>query len=101
MFSLQLLENTEGGSFVYIYSFRSSHQKYSLKKGVPKNSVKFLRTPFLQKTPKNCFFLLLSSDNLLTDQEKIDLCDIRSLFQIYQLSFLNKKLIEVFVYILN
>ena len=31
----------------------------------------------------------------------IDLCYIKSSFQIYQLSFLNKKLIEVFVYILN
>ena len=56
----------------------------------------FYRTP-----PNNCFFLLLSLDNLLTGQQKIDLCYIKSSFQIYQLSFLNKKLIEVFVYILN
>ena len=50
----------------------------------------FYRTP-----PNNCFFLSLSSDNLLAGQQKIDLCNIKSSFQIYQLSFLNKKLIEV------
>ena len=37
---------------------------------------------------------ILSSDNSLTGQQKIDLCYIKSSFQIYQLSFLNKKLIE-------
>ena len=56
---------------------------------------------FYRASPNNCFFLLLSSDNLLTGQQKIDLCYIKSSFQIYQLSFLNKKLTEVFVYILN
>ena len=34
-------------------------------------------------------------------QQKINLCYIKSSFQIYQLTFSNKKLIEVFVYILN
>ena len=58
------------------------------------------------KANKKKFFLegespTLSSDNLLTGQQKIDLCDIKSSFQIYQLSYLNKKLIEVFAYFLN
>ena len=44
---------------------------------------------------------ILISDNLLTGHHKIDLCFIKSSFQIYQFSFLNKRLIEVFVYILN
>ena len=57
---------------------------------------KFLRTPFLQNTSEQ-----LSSENLLTGQQKIDLCHIKSSSQIYQLSFLNKKWIEVLVYILN
>ena len=46
----------------------------SLKKGVLKNFEKFPRKLFLQKIPNNCFFLLLNSDNLLTSQQKIDLC---------------------------
>ena len=54
------------------------------------------------KISKNTFFTqYLSSDNLLTGQQMIDLCWIKSSFQIYQLSFLNKKLIEAFAYILN
>ena len=92
---------TQGGSIVCIYSFRNSHQRYSLKKCVLKNFAKFLRTPFLQNTSEQLLFSFISSDNLLTGQQKIDLCYIKSSFQICQLSFLNKKLIEVFVYILN
>ena len=37
----------------------------------------------------------------MSSLQKIDLCCIKSSYQIYQLSLLNKKLIEVFVYILN
>ena len=92
---------TQEGSFVYIYSFRRSHQRYSLKKGVLKNFAKFLRTSFYRTPPNNCFFLLLSSDNFLTGPQKIDLCYIKSSFQIYELIFLNKYLIEVFLYISN
>ena len=79
----------QGDSLLCIYSFRSSHQRYSLKKGVLKNFLKFLRTFFYRTPPNNCFFLLLSPDNLLTGQKKIDLCYIKSSFQIYQFSFLN------------
>ena len=93
---------TQAGSFVPIYFFRSSHQKYFfLKNGVLKNFAKFLRTLFLQDTSEQLLLFLLSSHNLLTGQQKTDLCCIKRSFQIYQLSFSNKKLIEVFVYILN
>ena len=36
----------------------------------------------------------LSSDNLLTGEQKIDLCYIKSSFQIYQPIFLNQRLVH-------
>ena len=64
---------------------------FTLSEAATRGIAKFLRAPFLQNT----------SEQLLAGQQKIDLCYIKSSFQIYQVSFLNKKLIEVFVYILN
>ena len=79
---------TQGCSFVCIYYFRSSQQSYSFfEKNVLKNFAKFLRTPFYITRPSNCFFLLLSSDNLITGQQKIDFCYIKTSFQIYDISF--------------
>ena len=92
---------TQEGSFICFYSFRSSHERYSLKKGIIKNFAEFLRTFFLSNTFKQLILSFWSSDNLLTVLQKIDLCYIKSSFQIYQLNFWNKKLTEVFVYILN
>ena len=59
------------------------------------------KTPLLQNIPGKLLLSFIKLDNLLTGQQKIDLCLIKSSFQIYQLSFLNKKVIEGFAYILN
>ena len=90
---------TLAGSFVCTYSFGSSHQRYSLKECVLKNFAKFLRTTFLRNISEQLLLSFIKFRYLLTGQQKIDLCYLKSSFQIYQLSFLNKKLIEAFVYI--
>ena len=57
---------------------------------------------FLQNTSEqHLLFSFIKLRYLLTGQQKIDLRYIKSSFQVYQLSLLNKKLIEVFVYFLN
>ena len=61
---------TRGSTFVYIYSFRSSYQRYSLKKGVFKNFAKFLRTPFLQNIELFKTRVIKSGELLSTFQKK-------------------------------
>ena len=92
---------TKGGSFVCIYSVRSSHHRYSLKKDVLKNFAKFLRTPFLQNTSKQLFLSFIKFRWFINRSAKDWYVLHKSSFQIYQLNFLNEKLVEVFAYILN
>ena len=98
--AFQQQQNTGGQLHLHLL-FQKQPPEVFFEKGVLRNFEKFLRTPFYRAPPNNCFFLLLNSDNLLTGQQKIDLCYIKKSFQIYELSLLNKKLIEVFFYILN
>ena len=76
-----------GGSFVCIYSSRSSHQRYSLKKCVLKIA-KFLRTFFLQNTSeqlRSFFFLLKLYSHL--PKKFCFICFIESLIKMMKNAF--------------
>ena len=47
LYILKKVGNNFGSNFVCIYSFKSSHQAYSLKKGVLKNFSKISKNNFL------------------------------------------------------
>ena len=97
-FPSQQLQN-KGASFVCIYSFRSSHQRCSFKKGVLKNFAKFLRTRFLQTTSEQLLLSFIKFRSFINKSEKDWFMLHKKFIPNYQLSFLNKKLTEVFFYI--